>query len=90
MNAIDTATIMQSTAMAIEKAANAINHNHSLNLKTNLRLTNIKKSLIKQENKSNEIINKIKSKPKNTIKKLFRKPFNRANGLSNETGSRPQ
>jgi hypothetical protein len=48
------------TAMAIAKATNNMDYNHSFNTSANLRISNIEKSLIRQEQKTNKISKKIK------------------------------
>jgi hypothetical protein len=50
------------TAQAIAKATDSINYNQALSANANLRIANLEKSLQKQEQKSNTIINQIKSK----------------------------
>jgi len=48
------------TAIAIAKATNNMEYNRSLNANANLRISNIEKSLIRQEQKTNEISKNIK------------------------------
>ncbi len=48
------------TAMAIAKATSNMDYNHSFNTSANLRIANVEKSLIRQEQKTNEISKKKK------------------------------
>jgi hypothetical protein len=50
------------TAEAITKATETINYNKILSANANLRISNLEKSIQKQEQKSNTIINQLKSK----------------------------
>jgi hypothetical protein len=50
------------TALAIAKATDTIDHNQTLSANANLRISNLEKFVQKQEQKSNTIINQIKSK----------------------------
>jgi hypothetical protein len=61
------------TAMAIAKATNNMEYNHSLNMSANLCISNVEKTLIRQEQKTNEISKKIKqnqSKQQKTTKEV--------------------
>jgi len=51
MNSIDTTSVTHFTAVAINKATDAINHSHSSNLKMNLRITNIESKINYKLNK---------------------------------------
>jgi len=60
MNSLDTLAVTTATASAISKATESINNARTSEAKTNLRLSNLEKSIRKQENTTNEIANKIK------------------------------
>jgi hypothetical protein len=49
------------TAQAFAKATNTIHYNQALSAIANLRISNLERSMHKQEQKSNEIINQLKS-----------------------------
>jgi len=69
MVSIDTVNATAATASAINKAAELHNESLSQNLHTNLRLTNLEKSLRRQEQKTNEMNNTLqKNKNKNNQK----------------------
>jgi hypothetical protein len=51
------------TALAITKATENLNHQQSLDVKTNLRISNLERDLSKQGHKSNMIINLLKKSP---------------------------
>jgi len=60
MISMDTSIVTAATALTISKSTDSINMAQSTDLKTNLRLSNLEKSVRKQESTANEIINKIK------------------------------
>jgi len=60
MKAAAIVTATESTALAITKATNNIQKEHELNLSTGLRLSNLEKSLKRQEQLTNEIYNRNK------------------------------
>jgi len=60
MKAMETVKATESTALAIAKATEQLNNSNSLNLHTNLRVTNLERSLKRQEQRQNEFFNKIK------------------------------
>jgi hypothetical protein len=63
MKSLDTLAITTATASALSKATESINNAHTTEAKTNLRITNIEKAIHRQENTTNEIVNKIKRTP---------------------------
>jgi hypothetical protein len=65
MAAIRTQNATTSTALAINKATEIFNDTQTLNCKMQLRLTNLEKNFHRQEQKTNEINNKINKKQKN-------------------------
>jgi uncharacterized coiled-coil protein SlyX len=65
MAAIRTENATTSTAIAINKATEAFNDTQTLSCETQLRLTNLEKNLHHQEQKTNEINNKINKTQKN-------------------------
>jgi hypothetical protein len=60
MKAMETVKATESTAIAIAKATEHINNSNSANLNTNLRVTNLERSLKRQEQRQNEFFNKFK------------------------------
>jgi hypothetical protein len=64
MNAVETISASAVTALAISKATKSGNDANAQNLQTTLRLSNLEKALKKQEQKTNEVSNAIKSKTK--------------------------
>jgi hypothetical protein len=60
MKAMETVKATESTALAITKATQHISNSNSLNLNTSLRVTNLERSLKRQEQRQNEFFNKIK------------------------------
>jgi hypothetical protein len=62
MKSMEVLNATTATAQAIAKATDSINYNQILNANANLRIANLEKSLHKQEQKSNTIINQLKSK----------------------------
>jgi hypothetical protein len=77
MKSSETKDITASPAIAIDKAAESVAKMQLTNLKTNLRLSNLEKAVSRQDNKSGETINQLKS-PLRKLKKLYRKPLPRA------------
>jgi hypothetical protein len=63
MKSQDTLAVTTATASALSKATESINNAHTTEAKTNLRLSNIEKSIRRQENTTNKIVNKIKCTP---------------------------
>jgi hypothetical protein len=57
MMALESANASELTAMAIAKATEKIDNDHSLNLNASLRLSNLEKAVRRQEQKSNEARN---------------------------------
>jgi hypothetical protein len=86
MKSLEITNATLATAQAIAKAANIQESTQRLHANNNLRISILEKSINKQEQKSNEIINlnKIKAPTKKhkKSKKLERKPFFRVDGLS--------
>jgi hypothetical protein len=68
MRSSETKDITASTALAIDKAAENVAKAQLTNLKTNLRLSNLQKAVRRQNNRSGEIINQMKSNFKKTQK----------------------
>jgi methyl-accepting chemotaxis protein len=64
----ETKDITASTALAIDKAAENVAKAQLTNLKTNLRLSNLIKAVRRQDDRSGEIINQMKSTVKKTQK----------------------
>ena len=62
MKSLEVANASLSTAQAIAKASSALELNQIQNTNSNLRLAILEKSLQKQEQKSNEIINELKAR----------------------------
>jgi hypothetical protein len=57
MTALESANASELTAIAIAKATEKIDNDHSLNVNTSLRLSNLEKAVRRQEQKSNETRN---------------------------------
>jgi hypothetical protein len=70
MKSSETKDITASPAIAIDKAAESVAKMQLTNLKTNLRLSNLEKAVRRQDNKSGEIINQLKS-PLRKLKKTI-------------------
>jgi hypothetical protein len=60
MKSLDTLVVTTATASAILKATESMNNTQASEAKANLRLLNLEKSMRRQENTTNEIVNKIK------------------------------
>ncbi len=65
MAALRTANATSATALAINKATDLFNSSQEQDCETKLRLTNLEKNFQRQEQKTNEIANKINRKQKN-------------------------
>jgi len=63
MKSLETLAVTTATASALSKATESINNAHTTEAKTNLRISNIEKAMRRQENTTNEIVNKIKRTP---------------------------
>jgi len=63
MKSLDTLAVTTATASALSKATESINNAHTTEAKANLRISNIEKAIRRQENTTNEIVNKIKRTP---------------------------
>jgi tellurite resistance protein len=61
MQSLETTKATMATAQAIAKATNNLESNQKLTANTNLRISNLEKSMARQEEKANEIINRLKS-----------------------------
>jgi hypothetical protein len=62
MKSFEVINATTATALAIAKATDTIDYNQTLSANANLRISNLEKFVQKQEQKSNTIINQIKSK----------------------------
>jgi hypothetical protein len=76
MASLETSSASAATAQAISNATAKITNTQEQNLQTALRLSNLEKALKRQEQKTNEVVNNLQTKNKNT-------PFQK-----NYTGSR--
>jgi hypothetical protein len=61
MQSLEITKATTATAQAIAKATNNLESNQKLTANTNLRISNLEKSIARQEEKANEIINRLKS-----------------------------
>jgi hypothetical protein len=60
MKSLEIINASTATAQAIAKATNALEHNEALNVNTSLRISNLEKWKLKQEQQTNELSNRIK------------------------------
>jgi hypothetical protein len=60
LKSLQTINASAATALAITKATESLNHQQSLDVKTNLRISNLERDLSKQGHESNTIINLLK------------------------------
>jgi hypothetical protein len=75
LKSLQTINASAATALAISKATENFNHQQSLDIKTNLRISNLERDFSKQEHKSNTIINLLKkSSQKNYQGSYFVEP----------------
>ncbi len=63
LKSLQTINASAATALAITEAIKSFNHQQSLDIKTNLCISNLERDLSKQEHKSNNIINLLKKSP---------------------------
>jgi len=70
LKSLQTINASTTTALAITKATKSFNHQQALDIKTNLRLSNLERDLSKQGHKSNAIINLLKKSPQKTTKEV--------------------
>jgi hypothetical protein len=60
MKSLEIINASTATAQAIAKATNALEHNETINVNTSLRISNLEKWKLKQEQQTNELSNRIK------------------------------
>ncbi len=60
LKSLQTTSASAATALAITIATENFNHQQSLDIKTNLRISNLERNFSRQEHKSNNIINLLK------------------------------
>ena len=60
LKSLQTISASNATALAILKATENFNHQQSLDIKTNLRISNLERDVSRQEHKSNNLINLVK------------------------------
>jgi hypothetical protein len=88
MDAFRTSKATEATAEAITKATTSFSDAQTQNLQTKLCVSNLEKSFLKQEQKTNELLNIIKNNNnKNTQKKHKRKLQTGASNLSQQRNS---
>jgi len=61
MKSLDIINASTATAQAIAKATNTLEHNEAININTSLRISNLEKWKLKQEQQTNELSNRIKA-----------------------------